>query len=79
MSTRKSKRYIELFPSHQILILFREELEQNGANTMKKVFEFLEIDNSFQPKFEINFNTAMVPRNSLVKKIISFNTLKNKY
>ncbi|MBK7964580.1 MAG: sulfotransferase domain-containing protein [Bacteroidetes bacterium] len=74
--SKQIKRYIEQFPSHQIIILFREELEQDGANTMKKVFEFLEIDNTFQPKFEINFNTAMVPRNSFVKKIISFNTLR---
>ena len=51
-------------------VLFLEELIDSPEKEMRKIFSFLEIDNSFQPqKFE-NFNSSGVPKLKLLNKIL---------
>lgn len=42
------KEYLNYFPSQQILILTLEELSSYRRTTLKKVFRYLEIDDSFE-------------------------------
>lgn len=72
------KRFKELFPAKNILILLSEELKSNPAETIQQVYKFLNIDENFQPDFTREFNTAVVARNSLLQKIISINYLRVK-
>ncbi|MBL7923954.1 MAG: sulfotransferase [Bacteroidia bacterium] len=72
------KRYLDLFPRDQVLILLNEELREHPEDTMKRVYAFLGVDTAFSTNFEKEFNAAAVPRNTLVKKIISVNLLRVK-
>lgn len=47
------EQYLALFPREQILVLAQEDLLHDRAATMRQVFDFLEVDDSFyHPKFE---------------------------
>lgn len=41
--------YLALFKREQILVLFHEDIKQNKLNKIKKVYNFLTIDNSYVP------------------------------
>jgi hypothetical protein len=72
------KRFKELFPEKNVLVLLSEELKSNPVETIRQVYKFLNIDEHFQPDFTREFNTAVVARNSLLQKIISINYLRVK-
>jgi Sulfotransferase domain len=65
--------YLQYYKQEQILVLSQEELERNRAKTLRRVFRFLEVDESFEsPKFSriLNESAAMNSRGySLVKAI----------
>lgn len=42
-------KYFELFPRDQILILFYDDLNKEPLNFVKKIYSFLEVDESFVP------------------------------
>lgn len=44
------KRFLELFPRDNVLILIYEEIEKNPRAFMQKIFEFLEVDKDFVPE-----------------------------
>jgi hypothetical protein len=44
------KRYLNLFPKENILILFYDDFEENNLKVLKKIFKFLGVDKSFVPK-----------------------------
>jgi hypothetical protein len=47
------EQYLAFFPREQILVLAQEDLLNDRPPTMRQVFEFLEVDDSFyHPKFE---------------------------
>ena len=72
------KRYLDLFPPHQILIILNEELRHSTEATMKKVYTFLNINSNFKVSLEQDFNTAAIPRNPFVAKLITINTFRVK-
>ena len=67
------KRYYDLFPSTQIMVIRSEELREDARSTIKKIFQFLEIDDQFEPNLKQLFNSGVLPRNSFVSKIIANN------
>ncbi len=80
------KRYMKYFPKEQMLILITEELKEEPAKVMKKIFEFLEIDANFtsdkwnaqylkgkHPYFlNLQRLKATIPPIPIVKSIIAF-------
>ncbi|MFN0188184.1 MAG: sulfotransferase domain-containing protein [Bacteroidia bacterium] len=72
------KRYLDVFPRDQVLILLNEELRHSTKATMKKVYSFLNVNPNFNVSLEKDFNTAAVPRNPIVRKLITVNTFRVK-
>jgi hypothetical protein len=47
------ERYLALYPKEQVLVMQQSELRHDRDNTLRRVFEFLEIDPDFtHPRFE---------------------------
>ena len=65
--------YLQYYLQAQILVLTQEELERNRAETLRRVFRFLEVDDSFEsPKFSRILNeskTTNMTGRSLMKAI----------
>ena len=72
------KRYVDLFPPQQILIILNEDLRQSTEAIMKKVYTFLNVNPNFKLSVAQDFNTAAVPRNPIVRKLITVNTFRVK-
>lgn len=61
--TVQLKRYLEKFDAEQIKIYLFEDLKNNPDKTLKDVFQFLEIDNSFAAQKLNQYNATGVPKN----------------
>lgn len=70
------KRYYDVFPSSQILVLLSDELRADAKSTIKRIFRFLEISTDYEPDLKYEFNSGVLPRNSIVSKIITNNYLR---
>ena len=46
---KQLSQYLPLFPPERIHVLLFEDLARDPATTLKKIFEFLEVDSSFEP------------------------------
>jgi hypothetical protein len=47
---RQIEHYLQYFPRKQLLIILFEEMVENPAATLRSVYNFLEVDESFEPK-----------------------------
>ncbi|MEQ9620038.1 MAG: sulfotransferase [Deltaproteobacteria bacterium] len=57
------EQFLEYFSESQILILTREELYNDRLKTLKKVFRFLDVDDSFQSrKFNTMYHRSSIKR-----------------
>lgn len=72
------KRYLDFFPRSQVLILFSEEMKADPVKTAQTVFQFIGVDDTFIPDVSTGHNEAVVPRNTIISKIISINYLRVK-
>jgi len=72
------KRYFDLFPRSQILIVLSEELRKQPQETLRKLYQFLEINDRFLPSLNEQHNSAVVPRNGLIFKLLTLNTIRVK-
>lgn len=63
------KPYYGLFPKENIKILFYDDLKNRPDSFAKELFEFLNVDSSFQPKLLYqSVNTARVARNDRIAR-----------
>jgi len=51
-------RYFALFPKDQLQIYLYEELQENQTALVRKVFQFLEVDDSFIPESSMRYNVT---------------------
>ncbi len=72
------KRYYDAFPSKQVLVLFFEELQVNPVGLIKKCCRFLEID-PFDDISNEKHNTAALPRNRHINRIITATGIKRAF
>ncbi len=72
------KRYYDIFPASQILVLFSDEMKAAPVTAAQQVYAFIGVDHSFTPDTSTGHNEAVVPRNGLIGKIISVNYLRVK-
>ncbi|SFG22561.1 Sulfotransferase domain-containing protein [Desulfotomaculum arcticum] len=72
-------RYLDVFSSSQILILYFEELKNDTKKVLKKVFTFLDV--SLLPLEDIDFqtkhNTFSLPRGKIIGGLLSISSLVN--
>lgn len=67
---RHLKRYFDLFPKNQILTLIYEDFKNNNLEVMRKIFEFLEVDSTFQPNFKVKHNDLHPPSSPTLVKFL---------
>jgi hypothetical protein len=58
----KLKPYYALFPREQILVLLQEDLMQHPERSMKAVYRFLGVTDSYVPRFELQHNKTGIPK-----------------
>jgi len=61
--------FYNYFAKSQIKVLLFEDILNNKKRTIKEIYDFLEIDNSFIPTFDIK-NTSGVPRIKWLQKFL---------
>lgn len=65
-------RYLAVFPSDRILILFQDDLKRNAAGVLAQVCRFLGIDDGFEFATGVRHNvTSGMPRYPLVHQLFS--------
>lgn len=72
------KRYYDIFPSKNIYLLLSEDLKNDAGAVVKDIFRFLEIESTFEPDLNQEFNVGVLPRNLLIGKMIANNYLRIK-
>lgn len=69
-------RYFDLFPREQIHVLLAEDLKDRTLETVRKVFEFLEVDSSFSPDLSTPHNVGGVPSSMFLESLLTNHTLR---
>lgn len=64
------KRYFELFGRDNVLPLFFEDYKSQPENVLSEICDFLEIDSKFEFDFSENSNSAALPRNPGLNRIL---------
>lgn len=62
--------FYNLFPNENIRIYLYEDLNRNGEEVLRDIFDFLEVDNSFMPDLDIRFNQSGFIINKKLDRII---------
>lgn len=70
------KRYTDKFKPEQILIVLHEELKDNTVSTVNRVFHFLGVRNNFNVDVSQDSNSAVLPRNKFVQRLIANNYMR---
>lgn len=69
------KRYYDVFPASQLLILRNEDLKHDAQGSFDKICSFLNIRNS-KVSTASDANVAAVPKNRIAETILSFDTVR---
>ena len=69
---KQVKRYLDIFDSENIHIIFYKDLKKDIEIVMQEVYHFLEVDSNFKPKVEKKHNTFIIPKNNFIKIVYSF-------
>ncbi|WP_163329256.1 sulfotransferase family protein [Desulfurobacterium thermolithotrophum] len=64
------KRYLETFPEENIKIIYYEDYSNDVANTVKNIFEFLNVNKEVDINFNIKANQGLKPKNQFVNKVL---------
>jgi hypothetical protein len=68
-------RYTDLFPDSQLKVFLYDDLKQDPEKFMKEVFQFIEVDDTFKPSLEREYNVSGKPKNPLINNLIGTNSL----
>jgi len=65
-------RYFDRFSSSQIKVFLSEDLRLHPSKTLKEIFQFLEVDDTFETNFSHNRNVAKhVPKNKRLHQLVT--------
>jgi len=67
---KQLSHYLELFDRSQIKVCLYEDLKTNPAKVIKELFEFLEVDSSFEPDVSRKYNVSVVPKNKVLNDLL---------
>lgn len=70
------ERYLLQFPREQILILLYDEMVSDTTGMLKKIFAFLGVDAGFRPPDVVKKNTASVPRNRFMQRLLAMDVVR---
>lgn len=65
------KRYFDLFDKSQIRVYLYEDLNEDPSGTLRDIFRFLEVDESFIPDTSARLNVSGVPRNKALHSLVT--------
>lgn len=68
---KQVKRYLDIFPAGQLLILLFDDIRKDPAAVMKRVYTFLNVDPDFKPGTDVIHNKTVVPRGPFARFILS--------
>jgi hypothetical protein len=68
-------RFYESFPKEKIFVSFIEDISSDDASTMKEIFRFLEVDDTFTPNTNVRYNIATDKEYNPVLMILRRNEL----
>jgi len=77
---KQLERYYSLFPKENIKILLFEDLVKNPIETSQRIFEFLNVDNTFVPDTSKKANVSGTPKGIfgwLIMKLRYYNLIPN--
>lgn len=72
------KNILEYFPGEQLLVLLYTDIKNNPEETIKRVYEFLDIDPDFKPEFKKLNITGKVRFKWLQNAVFNQNKIKKK-
>ena len=64
------KRYLDLFPKEQLMLVLYEDFARDNAATLARVFDFLGVDTDFAPPLHERHNVSTYPRSKLFNSLI---------
>ncbi len=70
------KRYLDIFPNENVHIILQEDLKKDSQEIIKNIYSFLNIDENFQPNLSSKHNSANIPRNKILNKIMGLGVLR---
>lgn len=73
---KQLERYTGLFEKQQVLILMSDELFGDPSAVLTRIFNFLEVDDTFQPDFSKKYNEYKEPRFKMVNRFKNSKTLR---
>lgn len=65
------QRYFEYFSEKQIKVFLYEDYISDPQNILSQLFDFLEVDSSFQPDMSTRYNASGIPKNPLLHSLLS--------
>ena len=65
MYFQQVKRYLDIFKKENVLIIDSKEFREHTLRTIKQIYEFLNVDSSFEPKINVKHK---MDRPFLIKK-----------
>lgn len=71
------KRYFDIFPERQILVIITEEFQTDNAGYFKQVLRFLGVDQNFVPKFG-TVHGSKTPRFHSLNRVLNNPSLKKR-
>lgn len=64
------KRYFDIFDRSQIKVFLFEQFKQDPIKVAQKMFDFIEVDDTFIPDISTKFNQGGVPKNKKVYDLL---------
>lgn len=65
------KRYIDFFGKDKVRVYLFDELKNKSLDLMKKIYEFLDVNDNFTPNLNI-YNKTGLPRNKVLHKFLRY-------
>jgi len=65
------QRYLDRFDREQIQIYLYEDLKSDPKHMIKNIFQFLGVDDTFQPNLSVKYNQSNIPKNRIFHGFIS--------
>lgn len=64
------KRYLDLFPREQLMLILYEEFAHDNRATLGGIFEFLGVDTDFEPPLHQKHNVSTYPKSRMFNSLI---------
>lgn len=64
-------RYFNTFDRHQIKVYLYEDLKEKPINLTQDIFQFLHVDQTFNPDTSLKYNVSGIPKNEFLRLLTS--------